>query len=181
MSYAIDNLTIDRFLFQAFLTTKYGGKRFFGGGIGVCALLALLTPVASHLGPICLILLRTLQGIFQGFVYTSMHALWSKWAPPPERSKMATFAFSGSYLGSVVMLSVGGLLVENVNWQSVFYVSGSAGIIWTILWFHFVSESPAEHRTISFEERDYIERSYVQARLLSEALNVDRLRKSKDV
>lgn len=146
----------------AFLTTKYGGKMFFGGGIGICSFLALLTPAAAHIGPTCLIFLRTLQGLFQGFIYTSMHAMWSKWAPPTERSKMATFAFSGSYIGSVVALSVGGLLAENVNWQSIFYVSGSAGIIWTILWFHFISESPASHETISFDERDYIEQSYIQ-------------------
>lgn len=137
---------------------------FFGGGIGICSFLALLTPAAAHIGPTCLIFLRTVQGLFQGFIYTSMHAMWSKWAPPTERSKMATFAFSGSYIGSVVALSVGGVLAENVNWQSIFYVSGSAGIIWTIMWYHFTAESPASHETISFDERDYIEQSYIQVR-----------------
>ncbi len=49
----------------AFLTTKYGGKLFFGGGIGICAILALATPAATYIGPTCLIFIRTLQGLAQ--------------------------------------------------------------------------------------------------------------------
>ena len=135
---------------------------FFGGGIGVCSFLTLLTPLATYIGPVSLILLRTLQGLVQGFIYTSMHALWSKWAPPLERSRLATFAFSGSYIGSVVALSIGGIIGEYINWQSIFYISGGVGLVWTLLWFYFISESPAEHKTITDDEKNYIVNSYIQ-------------------
>lgn len=53
-----------------------------------------------------------------------MHALWSRWAPPLERSKLVTIAYSGSYVGTVVSMGVCGLLAEHLGWASIFYVAG---------------------------------------------------------
>lgn len=88
-----------------------------------------------------------------------MHCMWSKWAPPNERSRLATIAFSGSYFGSVIALSCGGLIGEYIGWQAIFYVFGSVGLVWTALWFTFVRESPAQHESIDNEEKLYIESS----------------------
>ena len=32
---------------------------------------------------------------FQGVTYPSIHAIWAKWAPPMEKTRLAAFAFSG--------------------------------------------------------------------------------------
>lgn len=53
-----------------------------------------------------------------------MHALWSRWAPPLERSKLVTIAYSGSYFGTVVSMGVCGMLAEYLGWASIFYVAG---------------------------------------------------------
>ena len=53
-----------------------------------------------------------------------MHSLWSKWSPPFERARLATFALSGSYLGSVAALSLGGFIGSYWNWQAIFYIFG---------------------------------------------------------
>ena len=37
----------------------------------------------------------SLMSFFQGVTYPSIHAVWSKWAPPLEKTKLATLAFSG--------------------------------------------------------------------------------------
>jgi ACS family sodium-dependent inorganic phosphate cotransporter len=107
------------------LTTKYGGKFFFGIGVGACSILSLLMPLAAYCGTFFIILLRMLQGLAQGFVFPSMHCMWSKWAPPNERSRLATFAFSGTHLGSVAALSFGGIIGEYLNWHSIFYIFGN--------------------------------------------------------
>ena len=149
----------------AFLTTKYGGRWFFGAGIGLCSLLSLLIPAATHLGSNYLIALRVLQGLTQGFIFPAMHCLWSKWSPPYERSSLATFAFSGSYIGSLAALSLGGLIAEHINWQAIFYLFGTLGLLWSILWFIFIFESPAEHAKITLEERLFIESSLLKVSL----------------
>ncbi|PNI29286.1 SLC17A7 isoform 4, partial [Pan troglodytes] len=82
---------------------------------------------------------------------------WSKWAPPLERSRLATTAFCGSYAGAVVAMPLAGVLVQYSGWSSVFYVYGSFGIFWYLFWLLVSYESPALHPSISEEERKYIE------------------------
>lgn len=98
-----------------FLATTLGGRNLFGGSIGVCALLTLFTTLSAYLGPMALFVLRLLEGLssvsmamltvgscarhrlfrLKGFVYPSLHAMWAKWAPKDDKSKLATFAFAG--------------------------------------------------------------------------------------
>jgi MFS family permease len=41
---------------------------------------------------------RVLAGVCEGVTYPSIHAIWSRWAPPLEQSRITAFAFSGEYL-----------------------------------------------------------------------------------
>ena len=34
----------------------------------------------------------------QGVTFPAMHAMWSFWAPPLERSKLITFSYEGKYV-----------------------------------------------------------------------------------
>jgi hypothetical protein len=38
-----------------------------------------------------------------------------------------------------------------------YYIKGVAGIVWAILWFYNIYESPFEHETIGQEEKLFIE------------------------
>ncbi|XP_012945000.1 sialin [Aplysia californica] len=143
-----------------FLSNRYGGKYLFGVGVLVTALLTLLTPVFATWSYKVLIACRILEGLFEGVTYPAIHAIWSKWAPPAERTKLATFGFSGSYFGTVVSMVLSGALAESAaGWQSIFYVFGSIAIIWFLLWCIVVTESPAGHPGISTAELDYIQNS----------------------
>ena len=116
-------------------------------------------PLAAKIGPGMLIVLRIVQGLSQGFVFPSMHCLWSKWAPPTERSTLTTFALSGSYIGSVVALSSSGIISYMLNWEWIFYSFGGMGIVWCALWFRHVHETPSEHTSIGLEEKLMLESS----------------------
>lgn len=88
-----------------------------------------------------------------------MHSMLAGWAPPWERSKMATFVFTGAQFGTVVTLPLSGILCEygfDGGWPTVFYVFGGLGVIWFAIWMPLAADSPAHHPTISKEERDYI-------------------------
>ncbi|KAB0359681.1 hypothetical protein FD755_011930 [Muntiacus reevesi] len=94
-----------------------------------------------------------------GVTYPACHGIWSKWAPPLERSRLATTSFCGSYAGAVIAMPLAGILVQYTGWSSVFYVYGSFGMIWYMFWLLVSYESPAKHPTITDEERRYIEES----------------------
>lgn len=54
-----------------------------------------------------------------------MHGVWRYWAPPLERSKLATTAFAGSYAGAVFGLPLSAMLVSYINWSAPFYIYGN--------------------------------------------------------
>lgn len=56
--------------------------------------------------------------------YPSLHAIWAKWAPPLERSRMGTIAFSGIYFGTCIAMPMCGVLTKIWGWESLFYVFG---------------------------------------------------------
>ncbi|XP_063772887.1 sialin isoform X2 [Pseudophryne corroboree] len=135
---------------------KIGGKLLLGCGILGTAVFTLLTPLAADLGAGYLIAVRALEGLGEGVTFPAMHAMWSSWAPPLERSRLLSLSYAGAQLGTVVSLPVSGLICYYVNWIYVFYIFGALGVLWFIMWLIFVSDTPQTHRTISDSEKEYI-------------------------
>lgn len=52
-------------LFGGWVATKIGGKRVFAIGIGVTALLTLITPVAARISVYFLLVVRIIEGVFE--------------------------------------------------------------------------------------------------------------------
>ncbi|XP_069462506.1 vesicular glutamate transporter 1 [Ambystoma mexicanum] len=142
-----------------FICQKFAANRVFGFAIVSTSVLNMLIPSAAKVHYGCVICVRILQGLVEGVTYPACHGIWSKWAPPLERSRLATTAFCGSYAGAVIAMPLAGVLVQYSGWSSVFYVYGSFGIFWYIFWILVSYESPAVHPSISDEERKYIEES----------------------
>lgn len=67
--------------------------------------------------------------VSKGVTYPACHGIWRFWAPPLERSRLATIAFSGSYAGVVIGLPMSAVL-SNISWQAPFYFYSSVGFIW---------------------------------------------------
>lgn len=139
---------------------KYGAKWIFGLGTLSTAILSLLTPIAAEKSFRLLVALRILEGLGEGVTWPAMHALFSKWATPLERSKFPTLTYSGSYVGTVVAFISSGYLCSSSflgGWPSVFYVFGSFGCIWFCFWCVFTASAPRSHRWISLAEKEYLE------------------------
>ncbi|XP_034196051.1 major facilitator superfamily transporter 9 [Osmia lignaria lignaria] len=143
-------------LFGGWLGARIGGKRVFGIGIAITAFLTIITPPLAKISYNIFLALRIVEGICEGVTYPCIHAIWSHWAPPLERSKLATFAFSGSFFGTVFAMPVAGLMVEYLGWESVFYVFGGVGLVWFFLWWIIVKDKPEEDPHISKAELEYI-------------------------
>lgn len=141
------------------LAAKIGGNRMFAIGIGATSLLTLFTPPLAHTSTSLLIAVRVVEGLFEGVTYPCIHAVWSRWAPSEERARLATFAFSGSYAGTVVSMPICSLLAHYTGWPGIFYVFGIMGLVWTTIWWLVVKESPEKDPRISPAELKYIQDS----------------------
>ncbi|KAM6215992.1 vesicular glutamate transporter 3 isoform 2-T2 [Rhynchocyon petersi] len=142
-----------------FISNKFAANRVFGAAIFLTSTLNMFIPSAARVHYGCVMCVRILQGLVEGVTYPACHGMWSKWAPPLERSRLATTSFCGSYAGAVVAMPLAGVLVQYIGWSSVFYIYGMFGIIWYMFWLLQAYECPAAHPTISNEERTYIETS----------------------
>ncbi|XP_030646235.1 vesicular glutamate transporter 3 [Chanos chanos] len=140
-----------------FISNKLAANRVFGAAIFLTSVLNMFIPSAARVHYGCVMFVRILQGLVEGVTYPACHGMWSKWAPPLERSRLATTSFCGSYAGAVIAMPLAGILVQYVGWPSVFYIYGVFGIIWYTFWLLLAYESPAIHPTITEEERIYIE------------------------
>lgn len=143
-----------------FLATKFGGKRIFGYGILVTAILSLVTPEAARVGTWALIVVRVIEGLAEGMTFPAMSSMQGKWTPEMERSFLPVIANSGAIFGSVVVLPVTGFLCDSNflgGWPSAFYVFGAVSIVWFVFWHFLIYETPSDHPRITPAEKIYIE------------------------
>ncbi|NUR87181.1 MAG: MFS transporter [Nonomuraea sp.] len=111
-------------------------------GIGLSQELADVIPGVSPIG--ALIGLRVLQGLFGALLQPAALALL-RGAFPGEKLNQAMGAW-----GAIIGLSsaagpiVGGVLVENVSWESVFFINAPVGLIALIMGFVIIKERRSE-------------------------------------
>ncbi|MEU6718130.1 MFS transporter [Nonomuraea sp. NPDC046802] len=111
-------------------------------GIGFSAELGAVIPGLSPIG--ALIALRVLQGLFGALLQPAALALLRS-AFPGEKLNQAMGAW-----GAIIGLSsaagpiVGGVLVEKVSWESVFFINAPVGIIALIMGMLLIKENRAQ-------------------------------------
>ncbi|CAB3402112.1 unnamed protein product [Caenorhabditis bovis] len=141
------------------LAAKYAPNRIFLTGVIVAAALNIATAFALRFHPttdFVVMFIQSVQGLALGVTYPAMHGVWKHWAPPLERSKLATTTFTGSAVGVMVGLPTGAFLVSHIHWSAPFYAFGAAGVIWALMWVYVAGGSPKTHSYISNDERTYI-------------------------
>ncbi|CAK9809364.1 Putative inorganic phosphate cotransporter [Anthophora plagiata] len=121
---------------------------------------SMLSPVAAEMHYTLFIAMRFIQGIGGGVTFPAMHAMVAKWAPPNERSILASIVYAGTALGTVISILLTGLLAANLDWVWIFYIEGALCLIWCTAWWIMIEDSPEEQtRFISQEEKNYIMQS----------------------
>ncbi|XP_048518927.1 putative inorganic phosphate cotransporter isoform X2 [Dendroctonus ponderosae] len=142
------------------LAKKYGNIYFLGVGMLINSVFGLLVPVAAHFGIWWLVIVRFIQGLGEGPIVPCTHALLAKWIPPNERSRMGAFIYAGAQFGTVISMPLSGLLaVSKAGWPSIFYVFGTLGTVWCVLFLLWVYEDPEVNPKIHPEERMYIQKT----------------------
>ncbi|KAK6765892.1 hypothetical protein RB195_025672 [Necator americanus] len=144
-----------------FLAHNYGGKNVFLCGIFGTAVFTLLTPPLAKIGYGVLVFARFAEGLFEGVTYPAMHVMWSHWAPVLEKTKLATFAFSGSYFGTVISMPLSAVIGQTLGWPFIFYFFGLVGLLWCLIWARRVSDFPATDPHITTEELTLLQRDAV--------------------
>ncbi|KAF8787087.1 putative inorganic phosphate cotransporter like protein [Argiope bruennichi] len=144
------------------LCDKLGAKRLFGGGVLVTSSLYLLIPLAARWGVTAVVAIRILEGIGEGLTFPAVAHAMSNWSPKFERSRVSTIIFLGIPIGSIIGSPISGYLSSTDlfgGWPSTFYLFGSIGCVWFLLWCLLAYETPEIHPSISKAELLHIQQN----------------------
>ena len=72
---------------------------------------------------------------------------------------MSAFIYAGSQMGTTIGLPLTGFLIDQLGWETMFYIEGPLVIIFLLLWMTLVFDSPDQHPRLSDKERAAIARS----------------------
>ncbi|MCC5609384.1 MFS transporter [Nostoc sp. CHAB 5834] len=118
----------------------YGRKRVFLTGLVIFTIASLICGLAPNLS--ILITGRTLQGFGAAALVTgSLSIIADTFPEPKERAKALGIWAAVSGLALVAGPVIGGLLVDTLGWQSVFFLNLPLGAIAFWVTLHVVSES----------------------------------------
>ncbi|GJQ72409.1 hypothetical protein Trydic_g3490 [Trypoxylus dichotomus] len=140
------------------LAERFGPVRTIGITTILSGALNLLIPLGASFHYGIVIAARFLTGALGGVVYPALHCLISRWAPPVEKGKF-TGALLGGTLGTVVTWPVLGYIMQSIGWTWAFFLPGIFVLLWCILWFILIADSPEMHPRISEDEKIYISKS----------------------
>lgn len=139
-------------------TQKFGTKSVFGWSQFATGICSLLIPVGASTHYSLLIILRSVQGFASGLTWPAMYALVGYWIPPSERSRFMS-SFQGFSIGIGLTYPLVGFILSKFSWHTVFYVTGTIGLSWCVLWYFLAYNTPSKHPRISKEELNYIHSS----------------------
>ena len=111
-----------------------------------------------------LVVVRFLFGSGEAGAWPNVARTFSRWFPRQERGTAQGIFFMGAHLaGGLTPMLVTALLVY-FNWRSLFVLFGSIGFVWSIAWYRWFRDSPAEHAAVGAAERALIESGAEAAR-----------------
>lgn len=114
---------------------------------------------ASHglaLGFGMLAVSRFLLGAGEGGGFPAATKAIAEWFPVRERTTAMGMINAGSAVGAVIAPPAIAAIIRTANWRWVFFLSGAAGLLWTIWWVR-AYYPPADHPRISGSERAEID------------------------
>ncbi|KAL4721424.1 hypothetical protein ACJJTC_012334 [Scirpophaga incertulas] len=101
---------------------------------------------------------RVIMGLSQASLFPATQTLLGQWLPPNERTGYAGIVYGGAQVGTIIAMPVSGVLAEtSIGWKLLFYAMSGLLFFNAIIWYFFAASSPADHRMICKEERQYIE------------------------
>jgi EmrB/QacA subfamily drug resistance transporter len=108
-----------------------GRKMIFAGGLAIFTIGSGLCAISASENQ--LIFYRVLQGIGAAMLMATGIAIITHAFPPRERGKAMGLIGTVVAIGSMAGPVAGGFLIENVGWQSIFYINIPVGIFGTAM------------------------------------------------
>ncbi|KAE9551756.1 hypothetical protein FO519_005035 [Halicephalobus sp. NKZ332] len=140
-----------------------GGRRTMTIYMVMTGVATLLSPVMADWGFIPLFIMRILQGIGGGMIFSCVGYITSAWAPLATSGLFLSWLTTYGQLGPLITMSASGFFCDSsVGWPGVYYVMGGLTLMSCGVFYVVYRDSPRFHRYVSDKELSIIEESKVE-------------------
>ena len=136
------------------LADRFGARRVLAVIVALWSVFTALTGLAW--GFASLLLFRFVFGAAEAGAYPTCARAFYAWLPTAERGLAQGINFSGSRLGAAFALPAVAWLIVSAGWRGAFGILGVIGVVWSIAWYGWFRNTPAEHAGVSEAERRLI-------------------------
>ncbi len=95
---------------------------------------------------------RLLLGMGEGGGFPAATRAVAEWFPVQERATAMGIINAGTAVGAVAAPPLIAVVLSFASWRWIFVLTGTVGLLWTA-WWYFAYYPPAEHPSLSSEER----------------------------
>ncbi|CAH1772740.1 unnamed protein product [Owenia fusiformis] len=114
---------------------KYGGKSILALAVFMWSLSTFITPLFAH-SIYALIFLRVILGVGEGLGLPTIFHIFAHTIPVEERSRAFGYLVAAGSIGQ----TAAALICPHLPWRWTFYLFGSLGFVWVLLWMVIYTE-----------------------------------------
>ena len=123
---------------------------------------------------VSLFIARFLFGAGEAGAFPGMARAIYSWVPMKERGIVQGINFSGSRIGAALALPIVAVLIsgfhccsidfDGIGWENTFFLLMGIGFIWSVIWYAWFRDDPAEKNNISPAELEFIKKNRQHSR-----------------
>jgi D-galactonate transporter len=136
------------------LGDRFGARNVLTIIVSYWSIMTAATAAAS--GAVSFVIVRFLFGIGEAGAFPGATRAMQLWYPRHERGFVQGITHSASRLGAAIAPPIVVLIMTTLGWQSVFYICGAVGIVWSALWYLSYRNFPEEHALVNRAELEHI-------------------------
>ena len=100
---------------------------------------------------------RFLLGAVESAVMPALLIVLSHWFTGAERSRANTILILGNPVTVMWMSVISGYLTHSIGWRGMFIAEGVPSVLWAVIWWRLVDDSPRTAAWLTPAERDGVE------------------------
>ncbi len=120
-------------IFSGIIGDYISPKKLIFTGVLSSAILNLLMGLSSTYG--LMLVLWSLNGVFQSFVWSPVARIFAEMMPPSYRKRACSNAAITFPLATVIIYCVASVMLATSSWRSVFFIASVLMLLVSILWF----------------------------------------------
>jgi len=119
---------------------KWSAKKFVLFSLIAWGIFAILTGLAQNATQ--LLITRFLLGVAEGGVWPATLVLLARWFPMEERARANSYWMFCLPVASIIASPISGWILTWADWRTLFILEGIPPLIWALVWWFTVDDSP---------------------------------------